>query len=64
MCIFKVLEEALHLHPPAGAGAARESPPAGMNRCSKLSVVYSIIDYSKLHETASAAYRCATELLA
>ena len=31
-----------------------------MNRCSKPSAVYSTIDYSKLHETASAAYRCAS----
>ena len=30
-----------------------------MNRCSKPSAVYSTIDYSKLHETASAVYRCA-----
>ena len=34
--------------------------PAIMNRCSKPSAVYSTIDYSKLHETASAAYRCAS----
>ena len=31
-----------------------------MNRCSKPSAVYSTIDYSNLHETASAAYRCAS----
>ena len=31
-----------------------------MNRCSKPSAVYSTIDYLKLHETASAAYRCAS----
>ena len=31
-----------------------------MNRCSKPSAVYSTIDYSKLHETASAAYSCAS----
>ena len=30
-----------------------------MNRCSKPSAVYSTIDYSKLHEKASAAYRYA-----
>ena len=31
-----------------------------MNRCSKPSAVYSTIDYSKMHETASVAYRCAS----
>ena len=31
-----------------------------MNRCSKPSAVYSTIDYSKLHETASAAYKYAS----
>ena len=31
-----------------------------LNRCSKPSAVYSTIDYSKLHETASAAYRRAS----
>ena len=31
-----------------------------MNRCLKPSAVYSTIDYSKLHETASATYRCAS----
>ena len=31
-----------------------------MNRCSKPSAVYSTIDYSNLHETACAAYRCAS----
>ena len=32
LCIFKVLEEALRLHPP-GPGTGRQSPSAGMTLC-------------------------------
>ena len=44
----------------SGAYKGKERATNRMNRCSKPSAVYSTIDYSNLHETASAAYRCAS----